>query len=349
MQRKVCFSEVKEIEGRTVSGIASVFGNIDGGSDRIMQGAYKKTIQESMDRVKHLWGHNWYDPPIAAIKELREVGRDELPEKTRSKYPDATGGLLVVREYLETPRGNEVLAGIRAGAISQMSIGYESVKYDYEEVQTEENGKIKVRNLRELRLWDTSDVVWGMNEATSASKTAVPFTDRGTGSKDAEWKAPGLVDFTTTPWDQLDPQEKSRIIDHFAYKGGGNAFEDLKFPHHAWGERGVGKASWMAVRSAMQDLFGDCGIGMKEAEEVYLHLAEHFKQFNEPVPPFELVKLSIVSNEVLTLKDLTINGLQDLANELKTHAAKPIAAKRSLTDQLKLKLEIQKRQYEVMK
>jgi hypothetical protein len=32
-----------------------------------------------------------------------------------------------------------------------------------------------VRNIREIRLWETSDVLWGANSATVASKAAFPF------------------------------------------------------------------------------------------------------------------------------------------------------------------------------
>jgi len=106
-------------------------------------------------------------PPIAAIRELREVGKVDLTDELRDGFPDATGGLLVVREYLDTPRGDEVLKGIISGAISEMSFGYDPVKYDFEE--DGETGA-QIRNLRECRLWDTSDVNWGMNEATIAAK-----------------------------------------------------------------------------------------------------------------------------------------------------------------------------------
>jgi len=81
-----------------------------------------------------------------------------------------TGGLLVAREYLETERGNEVLAGIRAGAINEMSFAYDMVKCDFEEVEDDAKGLVMVRNLRECKLYDTSDVVFGMNPATVASK-----------------------------------------------------------------------------------------------------------------------------------------------------------------------------------
>lgn len=173
MEYKSFELETKEVadDGRTVTGFAAVFGNIDQGADRIHRGAFRKTIQEQGGRIKHLWMHDMYQPPIAVVKELREVGREELPESVQGRFPDATGGLLVTRRYLDTPRGNEILAGVTGGAITEMSIGYDAKKIDFEEVPGDGvRGPLMVRNLREVRLYDTSDVTFGMNEATVASK-----------------------------------------------------------------------------------------------------------------------------------------------------------------------------------
>src|SRR5512139_317908 len=132
MEYKSFVQQVKQVDGRVVTGFAAIFGNVDGGNDRTWKGAFKKTISERSGRVRHLWQHDLTQPPIAAIRELREVGKDDLPDEMRKRHPDATGGLLVVREYLSTPRGDEVLEGIRTGAISQMSFGYDPIKYDFE-------------------------------------------------------------------------------------------------------------------------------------------------------------------------------------------------------------------------
>ena len=71
--------------------------------------------------------------------------------------------------YLETPRGDEVLEGIRAGAISENSIGYDAVKFDYE--QMPDSKWDTIRNLKEVRLWDVSPVLWGLNPSTANIKS----------------------------------------------------------------------------------------------------------------------------------------------------------------------------------
>jgi len=162
---------IKAIEGRTVTGIFAVHGNVDVGRDRSHPGAFAKTFAEGMRRVKFLWMHNPFDPPTAVIKSLREVSREELPAEVLALAPGATGGAEVVREYLPTPRGDEILTGIKAGAINEMSYGYDPVKFDFEQLP---EGKM-VRNLREVKLWDISDVTWGLNQATVGSKFSLPL------------------------------------------------------------------------------------------------------------------------------------------------------------------------------
>jgi uncharacterized protein len=157
---------VDSIIDRTVSGFASVMGNIDSGDDIVHPGSFRKSIAERVKRIRHLWQHRTDQPPIAVIKSIREVGREHLPADLIRDFPEATGALLVEREYLDTPRADEVLKGIKSGAINEMSFGFEIVKKDFAKV-----GDRMVRNLRELALWESSDVLWGMNSATRAAKS----------------------------------------------------------------------------------------------------------------------------------------------------------------------------------
>src|SRR5262245_41072017 len=96
----------KGIEGRRVTGITAVSGNVDDGGDRIIRGAFTKTIAENSRRIRHLWQHGtdgWdtgVTPPIAAITRIQEVGRDALPRAVIDYAPTATSGLEVEREYL---------------------------------------------------------------------------------------------------------------------------------------------------------------------------------------------------------------------------------------------------------
>lgn len=166
----------KDIAGRKVVGITAVTGNVDDGGDRIIAGAFSKTIAESAGRIRHLWQHGadgWdygVTPPIAAVTRIQEVGRDALPGEVTRLAPLATGGLEVEREYLRTPRGEEILEAYKAGIPLEMSIGYEAIQKRWIDDDKERVSFGHYRDLIELRLFDTSDVNWGMNSATVGSK-----------------------------------------------------------------------------------------------------------------------------------------------------------------------------------
>lgn len=173
MREKKTFGEVKLFEGeRTVIGFASVIGNVDDGGDLIAPGAYRKTLAERGDRLRWLWQHDMAQPPVAKIMEIAEVGREELPDAVLARYPEAQGALRVKREYLDTPRGNEILAGILSGALDEMSIGYDPLVIERPSGLVVAGRKVQ-RVLKEIRLWEGSDVNWGMNAATTNLKAAL--------------------------------------------------------------------------------------------------------------------------------------------------------------------------------
>ena len=160
--------ETKAVDGRTVTTLFSVAGNLDSYTDRMWPGAFTKTIAERGKKVLHLWQHDFASPPIAVIKDIREVPREALPESVLAEFPQAMGGAEAVSEFLETPRADEVLKAIMAGSPLQASFAYDALKYDF----TEESGK-QIRNLREVRLHEISTVLWGANPATLGSKATI--------------------------------------------------------------------------------------------------------------------------------------------------------------------------------
>lgn len=151
-----------------VEHIVAVMGNIDLGQDVIHPGAFRKTIDERGLKVKVLDQHDTrsVEAVIGKPLELREMGRNELPPALVQQYPDATGALMAKTQFLlDTNRGREAFARIKAGAVDEYSIGYDPIVTDFGSIETPE-GKQTVRNLRELRLWEYSPVIFGMNPAT---------------------------------------------------------------------------------------------------------------------------------------------------------------------------------------
>jgi HK97 family phage prohead protease len=157
--------------GRIRGGVAAVFGNVDAIKDRVMPGAFARTIAGGAKRARFLWNHSYQHPPVAAIKELRELSREELPDEVLEKAPEATGGLLVKREYFKADLSNWILEGIDAGAIDEMSFAYETVRAStVTETDPADSEKTReIRELHEVKLFDCSDVLFGCNAATVAT------------------------------------------------------------------------------------------------------------------------------------------------------------------------------------
>lgn len=168
MEIKTVPNYTKGISGRVVTGIPIVHGNIDDGGDRSWNGSFTKTIAERGSMVLHLWGHNAVIPPIAKVLSIREIGREELPGAVLDVAPAATGGVEEVYEMLDTPLGNEVLTCIKAGALRAMSYAYDAKDFSFED---NPNGSGKIRNLRGVKLYEFSNVNFGMNEAAIGSKS----------------------------------------------------------------------------------------------------------------------------------------------------------------------------------
>ena len=167
----------KAIDGRIVTGIFAVHGNVDSGGDVSVNGSFAKQLSTGCKRTRFLWNHNSMNPPIASIRSVREVDRAGLPPKVLEFAPDATGGVEVVREYYEkVDLADWVLAGITQGDIDEMSYAYDVLDFGYEE---RSGGQVRV--LKEIELYDISDVNWGMNPATAGVKgvlgLGLPFAE----------------------------------------------------------------------------------------------------------------------------------------------------------------------------
>jgi len=166
---------VKELDAKTrmVTGVFAVHGNIDHGGDMSENGSFEKYLKNGRSRVRFLWNHNSMNPPIASVKSVREVGREDLPVKVIEWAPEATGGVEVTRKYYEDiPLSDWVFKGIQEGDITEMSYAYDVHEYSIKE---REDGQRPIRILKEVELYDISDVNWGMNPATAGVK-GLPVT-----------------------------------------------------------------------------------------------------------------------------------------------------------------------------
>ena len=169
---------VDEAQG-IVEHIISVFGIVDDGRDVVMPGSFAKTIAEHGSRVRVLDQHN-YDSALRTVGRpisIREIGRDDLPLEVTAQYPAATGGVLATTQYaLDTDNGRNMFALVAGGFLPETSIGYDALDTE-EEFREIDGDKVAVRLLKTIRLWEYSNVIWGMNPATSTVSAKGKETD----------------------------------------------------------------------------------------------------------------------------------------------------------------------------
>ena len=133
----------------TFEGWASTFGNTDQHNDRVLPGAFTKTIASGRT-VPLLWMHN-ADNPAAWVGEI--VTAAETAE-----------GLKVVGKFdLDTETGAAAYRQVKARRIDALSIGYRTV--------TATKGSDGVNELRDLDLLEVSVVTRGANPAALITAT----------------------------------------------------------------------------------------------------------------------------------------------------------------------------------
>ena len=153
---KACTLPILEVkadsESGYVEGYFSGFNNVDSDNDRILQGAFSKSIQEhgpqsqSNRKIAHLAYHDTRRP-IGVIQELKE---DSTGLYFRSKMGSHTEGQDFLKMYQE-------------GIIREHSIGFNYIADKIKEVK--ENDQT-IWDIQEVKLWEGSAVVFGANSET---------------------------------------------------------------------------------------------------------------------------------------------------------------------------------------
>jgi hypothetical protein len=141
-------------ETRTVEGFASVFNTEDSYRDIVVPGAFTRTLKEN-GRPAMLWQHD----------TRQVIGTwDELEETPKS--------LRVKGTILDTTLGTDVYKIVRAKAVTGMSIGYGTKKYEIDE-------KKGTRRLLDVDLFEVSLVTFPANDKAQITRVkAAPRTIR---------------------------------------------------------------------------------------------------------------------------------------------------------------------------
>ena len=145
--------EIKAVpEGKNmfVEGYAAVFGNEDSYNDIIVAGAFAKTIQgKEGKRIKLCLQHEM-DDVVGKIEELKE---DEKGLWFRAKISNTT-------------KGKDLAILIEDDAINEISIGYQSIVWEVDEMRN-------VRLLKEVKLYEISFVSRAANPQAIVTGTEV--------------------------------------------------------------------------------------------------------------------------------------------------------------------------------
>lgn len=134
-------------EDGTIEGYLSVFGNIDGGGDIVMPGAFDVSLAKKRSR------------PIPILREHN-------PEKVIGVWTSLTPdnyGLKARGKIIDTELGTDTLKVARAGFPFGLSIGYVTVRHEIDDNIKTEWGWA-ARKLLEVDLWEGSVVTFAMND-----------------------------------------------------------------------------------------------------------------------------------------------------------------------------------------
>lgn len=156
-----------------IKGYASTFGNVDLGGDIVHRGAFKKTIKDKKGKFPILLDHMW-DQQIGWNLSAEE---DDHGLKVEGE----------IQLITEAARNRFALAKRAHDLKTKMglSIGYRATKEDFEDIEVDgcDDGRRKprksqlqrVRNLRELKLFEYSMVTFPMNEQAGVTDAKSEF------------------------------------------------------------------------------------------------------------------------------------------------------------------------------
>lgn len=150
-------------ESGIIEGYGSVWDVVDSYGDKVVPGAFERTLKEARANGRMpamLWQHD----PAQPIGVWQEMVEDQ-------------NGLHVRGKLADTQRGREAYELVRLGALTGLSIGYLVKSYRYDD-------RSGITTLTDLDLWEVSPVTFPAN--TEARITGVKAADQIASVRDFE-------------------------------------------------------------------------------------------------------------------------------------------------------------------
>lgn len=269
-----------EPEG-TFEAVVSVFGNVDLAGDRVVHGAFAKSLEtwkSSGDSIPVIWSHQWQNPDMHIGEVLEAEERDE--------------GLWVKAQLdvADDPVAAKVWRLLSKRRVREFSFAYDVL---------DEKARKDANDLLELDVIEVGPTLKGMNPDTllleaKARREVRAGRARGakgavgtheTATSDAEWDGPanegrldndaGEATFRKAfAWQDPDADADTKAA--------------WKFIHHEVAEDGtVGAANLQACRTGIGVLNGGrsgTSIPEDDVQGVYDHLAAHIRDADEDPP-----------------------------------------------------------------
>jgi len=247
----------------TVVGIAAVFGSlIDTWTPTVIErGAFTKTLQDKKpEQVPFLWQHN-VEEVMGYHTELHET---EL-------------GLEIRAKVVPTGTNQERLQLMKAGAVRALSIGFDPIRYEFEE-----RGELPtLRHLHEVRLWETSAVTFGADPAAHIIdvQSVVPFQDLPLAARAYAWD-PAAAEARVRAWAQVDerPTPNYRRSYVWADPDSADSFEGFALPiaDVIDGQLRAVPRAIFAAAATVQGARAGVTIPVHEVARVKTHLSRYF-------------------------------------------------------------------------
>lgn len=158
-----------DVKSRIVTGYFSTWSEkADSYGDVMVKGAFAKSLKERRNDILFLNQHNW-DQPHGGLSILRE---------------DEKGLYFESNPLIDTTYSSDALKLYAAGIMKEHSFGYQTVKSDYDE-------KKEIRYIKEVKLYEGSNVTIGANRDT-------PFTGFKSGIKELNDRVSKISKFLRT-------------------------------------------------------------------------------------------------------------------------------------------------------
>lgn len=275
------FKALDQVQG-IFEAVVAVFGNVDRGGDKIIAGAFTKTLADWQQKgrpIPVIYSHEWdnLDALIGQVIEAKETSE----------------GLYIKAQLaMDEPFAARVYKKMANGTLAEFSFAYDVA----DEVLTRANGDC-VNELRQLDLLEVGPCLVGMNPDTRlvGVKKAVPT--HATPTTDTAWDGPAMVARLNAA-DEANFRKCFAWYDATADDANGDGYPDAKaawkFPHHMVADDGTAGAANLKGCSAGIGVLnggrGGAAIPDGDRAGVHAHLARHMMDGN--MEPPELMPMS---------------------------------------------------------